>query len=532
MPEDDASSVRPEPGSEGPASSRRFYVLAAVFAAEVLLLAAFQAPYRTFDRFAIWDSGGELAIQDLLRRGHLPAVDFGYAYGLLPLLIGRVYYAVAGLTPTAFHVEMLACALLTAWGLARFAQARRVGPAGLALLVLAVPDLLLVIYITLVHSLEQALLTNALAEQARGRRATALALVTACCFVKPSLAFVYGLALVIATVAANRRAGWAAWVRALAPAAITAAVLALVLALAFGPVPLARTVFPRTGMEVYRLNHYGFFRGVGREFWALPNAGLRDYFRYEVGFYVLGTVFLAWGGLSGLWRLARGISMGDRVRDDEVVATCAAVHIGFVVALFGHRGTWTYSLPMLVLGLAALARRDRRHQAVVWLLAAALLVSDRSKAVALLQRWESQAPTAATLGLWASPEERAEWAKALELTRGGRPVLFAMCEGGALLIPGFEPPIGGYFIPGYTLPSEARRKAAQLARAPFIISAHPLDWPGFTFWPEMAAAFEGCDLLYEGRLLRVYRRRPAKAAAGGPDAYAPPEREAPPGASP
>lgn len=490
----------------GPIPGTRGCWFLGLLTVELIAVTAFQAPLRRFGQFAIWDSGGELAIQDLLARGYRPAVDFGYAYGLAPLLVGRLWYGIAGLSPWSFRVQAFACMGLTTWGLARFAAARRVGPAGRALIVLAVPDLLLASYITLVHCLELALLTNALAEQAKGRRGGALAIVTACCFVKPALAFLYGLVLLIAIAAATRKADRLAWRRALGPAALTAAVLAAVLVAVFGPVPTARTFFPRTGMEVYRLNHYGFFRGVGREFWALPNAGLRDYFRHEVGFWLSGTAFLAWGGLVGLWRVWRGSSTVDGARNDEVVATCAALHLGFVAVLFGHRGTWIYSLPLLILGLAALGRRGRWHAAAVWTLAALLLVSDRSKAVETLRHWKADAPTAEDPGLWWSPGERAEWAKALELTRGHRPVLFAWCEGATVLVPGFAPPIGGYFIPGYTLPVEARRKAEQLASASMIISAHPPDWPGFTFWPAMAAALDGCELVWRGETLRVYRR--------------------------
>ena len=147
-----------------------------------------------------------MAIQDLISRGYRPGIDFGYLYGLLPLLVGRIWYGLAGLSPETFRVQVMACTIFTAWGMARFAAHDRVGLVGIMLIALAIPDLLLVTYIGLVQSLEQALLVNALAEQARGRRGTALALLTACCFVKPSLAVVQGFAVVIA-IAVNLR--WA-----------------------------------------------------------------------------------------------------------------------------------------------------------------------------------------------------------------------------------------------------------------------------------------------------------------------------------
>ena len=496
--------ARDEPTA--PASARRLYALTAFFLVEFLALAAFQSPYRTFDQFALWDSGGDLVIQHLMRRGWTPTVDFGYLYGLLGLLVGRVYYTFAPISPGAFRVEVVACSLLSAWGLARFAHARRLGPVGVALLALAVPDLLLVTYITLTHVLEQALLLLALAELGRGRRGPALALATACWFVKPSQAALIGLALVVMIVIENRRAGLAAWARGFGPAVVTGTVLAVVLGVVFGPWPLLRTLFPITGREVYRLNGFGFFLGQGRTFWALPNAGLKDYFRYETGFYLLGTAVLAGGAAAALGRLTWGEPRPDEVIDDEVVITCAAVHLGFIAVFFGHHNTWYYSLPMLVAGLAVLSRRGRRCQAAVGILALMLLVSDRSKSLELVHRWRTTRASAATLGLWSSAADREEWTTVMELARGDRAVLFALCEGAALLLPGFEPPVSGYIVAGLPVPAEIDRKLAQLRRARTIIAHEPVELNVFRRWPELKAALDDCDLIYQGRVLKVYRR--------------------------
>jgi hypothetical protein len=167
---------------------------------------------------------------------------------------------------------------------------------------------------------------------------------------------------------------------------------------------------------------------------------------------------------------------------------------------------------MFVFGLAVLAARSPSHRICVLVLVALLLISDRSKAMDIIRRWKTEAPSPVTLNLWANPQEQAEWAMAVRLTQGKQPVLFAMCEGGALLIPGFAPPIGGYFVPGNALPVEVQRKNAQLAAAQMIISAQPDDWPGFTFWPELKATLDGCEPLMRGKYLRVYRHRASTSA--------------------
>ena len=180
---------------------------------------------------------------------------------------------------------------------------------------------------------------------------------------------------------------------------------------------------------------------------------------------------------------------------------------------FGHHNTWYYSLPMLVAGLAVLSRRGRRCQAAVGILALMLLVSDRSKTLELVNRWRTTRATEATLGLWSSAADREEWRTVMELARGDRAVLFALCEGAALLLPGFEPPVSGYIVAGLPVPAEIDRKLAQLRRARTIIAHEPVELNVFRRWPELKAALDDCDLIYHGRVLKVYRRSVKRPAA-------------------
>lgn len=490
-----------------PASSRRrIACVTLAFAVIYGVVLGLQAPDRIFIRFAAMDSGGELAIQSMIRRGYRPGVEFAYPYGLLGLLVGRAWYGLVGPSPGAYHGLVALGMAGSAWGLARLAVAGRVGPAGWALIALAIPDLTLVGSFTSTQVIEQALLIHALAEVASGRRGAALALLAACGFVKPALAFVVGLAVMAA--AGVDRTDRAAWARTLRPPLIVVLGLGATLAAAFGPVSVLRTLTPTAGAAIYRASGYGFFFGRGREFWILPGAGLRDYFRYEVGFWLLGTALLAWGGVAAAARLARGGGSADDRRDSELVATCAAAHILFVFALFGHRWTWVYSLPMLVAGLAVLAKRGPRLRWSAWGLAACLLVNDRSKVAAWQQLRATRAPSAATLGLWATPAGRAEWERALELTRGRRPVLLAMCDGAAALFPGFAPPEVGYLVPGGLLPAEARRKVEQLRNASAVIAFRLPDADRIASEPEFRAALADAELALDGSDLRVYLRRP------------------------
>lgn len=510
----------------------RTWPLVLLLAGEVLALTLFNTPQERLTRYLYNDSGADLTVPALVARGLRPTIDFGYIYGLFPLAVEGVVQGVLGANPTALRVAAVACHLLLAWGLARYVRVARVGAVGIALIVLAMPDLLQSSTVVLVHALEPAILVHALAFQARGRRDLALALVTADLFVKPSMAYLYGLALVVAILTDQSERERLA--RTLAPALATAVALALGLGLLYGARPLFNTLIPGSGLEVYRQNHYGFFRGEGRAFWLLPGGTLRDYLRYEVGAWLAGTAVLLLGGLAALVRRLRhaGGGVGPGATVDEVVATCAGLHAGFVCLFFGNRVSWIYYYAVLVAGLAAMdARgmetgrrwRDRLgtspwRTAAVALVALLTLVGGKVKFETTARLWRTDTPIGATFALWASPAERDEWLTVLkmcllEAARGeGKPVLLARVEGAAVLVPSaFAAPQTAYLVPGHPTESELARKAEQIARAPLVVRVRPRTDPsrgGYERWPALARELEHFTTFWEGDLFEIARRRP------------------------
>ena len=496
----------PSPAGRPPRFASRATWLTIAFVAEVLVIDLLKLPEERFAKYAHQDSGVDLTIHYLMGRGLRPTVDFGYIYGLLPLLFNRLWYGLLGRTPAAAHAATVAFNVAVGWGLARFAAGLRVGTAGVALIALAMPDLLRPSTFVLVHVFEQALLVHALADQAGGRRGRALALATACAFVKPSMAYCFGAALLVATALDLRGAPPSAWWRALRPAAITGATLAALLAAAFGVGPLLATLTPGAGIRVYREGGYGFFSTEGRHFWLRPGAGLMGYLRFEIGFWLAGTACLVVAGLAAARRTWHAGSPGSGPVRDEVIATCAVLHLAFVLGFFGNRWSWCYYFDVLVLGLAAAAGRGRREADLAWCLAAMMLLSDKAYFQMIRREWAELAPNPEACGLWMDARERSEWRRVLELIRAERPALLAEEEGAALLIPAFRPPVGAYFVPGHPVPSEVRRKAEQVDEARWVVVVGPLGLRNFDRWPELRAAAEGLEPAWEGETYRVYRR--------------------------
>lgn len=453
------------------------------------------------------DQGANLSVQTLLDRGLVPTVDFGYIYGLLPLLIGRLWFGLLGLTPTAYAAAMLVVDLLIAWGLARCVSAMKVGPAGIVLVVVAMPLAALASYINLAHAIEATLICHALAEHALGRRSRALALLTACLFVKPTMAYVYGLLLMLLIVRDARASGVRGVLRALAPSAATALILLMLCGCWFGVKPLMNSLLPLAGAANYRYMNYGFFRGVGQRFWLPDHVWPTYYLLTPTGHYLVGTVVLFGAALVALLRQTRSPS-GTRAYADEVIACCGIMQLTFLTAFYADFMSWTYYYYILIIGLAGLAARGGRSATLVLLIAVAALVGHKYRYSWIKSQWAMARPTADMAGLWTSEDDRNEWHRVLEIIRDRHvSVLSTQGEGLTTIMPGFAPAETMFLVPGIPLKRDLRRKLDQVASASFIlIRNNTTNRPFLDLWPEFRKALDGCELALSSTQYLMYRR--------------------------
>jgi hypothetical protein len=216
---------------------RRVYLLWLAFSLELIAIAVARIPHDlAFFSFAFADRGSWLTVQYLAAHGRSPGISFGYAYGLLPIALGQLWFGAFGLTPNAYQALIVLCELFSAHAVARFAAALRLNAIGLMLIFAAMPYAITSSYPSFPHALESLLLLNALAQQAQGKRAIALALTTVGAFSKPSMSYVYGLLLLLSAIlsmrerdATHRRINWRAISRMVAPAAVAAILLGALL---------------------------------------------------------------------------------------------------------------------------------------------------------------------------------------------------------------------------------------------------------------------------------------------------------------
>ena len=490
-----------------------------LFAIEIIVIDFAKLPdIMAFDRYAFCDTGANLTLHYLISRGLIPTIDFGYNYGLLPILVGRIWFAIAGTNPISLQVLMAVCDLVIAWAIARIASGIRFGAMGLGLLALMFGFAVQASYPSLAQAVEAALLASALAYQALGSRASALAFTCSAVFAKPSMGFVYSLVLIVAIAyrLGRSRAKLGEWLRQLLPASVTAIALILVLGVVYGPAALARTVIPIEGAANYRAVNFGFFSGVGREFWDPHELPWLVYLVDISGFWIVGTGFLICSSVAAILHLLARDDIGDSeaMRRNEIIVTCAVLHVAFITLFFGNRYSWIYYTYFLIVGIAAAASAGvvQRRAAIVLYVLGVMAWTD--VAFGARQNWRTRERDAGTAGLWASADERAEWAQVLASIRGRKSVMLDLKGAVEMMYPEFEPPVTLYMDPGLIKPAEIQRKVEQLSEAQMVVVPANIGLEvcrGIPAAPEFEAAIKEFEPRMRGKF---FQRLPAQRSSG------------------
>jgi hypothetical protein len=509
-PADSLSSVTLTPGT----ARYSWLSLGVLFSAEVVILGTFNSIGRSFDFWAFSDSGANLTVQNLLKQGLTPAVDFGYHYGLLPLLIGRFWFALFGSTPLACGLLMTSATLLICFALARFAISLRLGLPSLTLLFLALP-IATETGPNLAHVLEAALISNALADQAAQNHERSLALAGAAAFAKPSMAYLYGGLLLLSIAWHLRIAGkltlHALW-RAVQPTMVMVLVIGVLLVSVYGAPPLLKTLVPMEGIRAYTALNYGFLR-EGRNLWHPPGARVGYYAGTVAGFWLAGTLWLAVCALSAASKLWRASTNGETNAGDEMIVCCALLHTSFIVLFFGSAFSWIYYCYVLVMGVAATAAFGRTSKYLVFMLAVISALGQKASFVGDYRLRSMGEASEETAYLWATTPERREWQQVLRLLHDrhnadGKAVVLDEQGCVELLYSGFATPTTLYLFPGLATPKEVDRKLKQLSKASMVVvpSMQPLYHDFRRWWPQFSSALERYQPVMKGSFFTVYRR--------------------------
>lgn len=460
-----------------------------------------------FASFVFYDPGASLRLDQLLAEGYTPTVDFGYPYGLLSLMIGRAFFAIAGRTPAGYLLFMFLAEAVIVWGLWRLA-ARWNGWA-MFFLIAALPHAIIPVYLHLTHPLEAALIIHAIADVAAGRRARALALATACIFIKPVMTYGLGLIVIVWLIVrfARQREGhtdWRVLLSSFLPAVVTGIACSSATLVYFGFAPLKNTLLPLMGARSYQAINFGLF-GSGQTFWWPELNGAAQYAKYYLftpaGFWIVCTLLLAVFGLRSLFKLFR-----DSTEKHEAMVTIAACHFFFLAVFFGWPGSWAYYSYLLAAGVGLGLMIHRIPVALTLALALVALLGHTQTIKNAANAWQWTRRSPETAGLWSYSDQRDEWMRVRALA-GDRQIFYLNNGCPELLFPNVGAPVSFFLSPATQTPKEIEHIQRQLEKAEVVVSFNQGPVLDAWNWPEFAAQRAAFIDTWRGTYLTIHERR-------------------------
>lgn len=447
-----------------------------------------------FHRFYFGDSGWPYTVEMMLREGLMPVTDFAYFYGLIVLLINKIWFGIFGLTPEALLYMYIVGIIASMYGVIQTVTALKLDRLANFIIVVAGPIMVNAghLLLTPVHILEPALLINALAAQVRGRYATALALTTLAALIKPSLAYVYGLLLIIQILGGwlpqqAHRPPWRQRFSMLLPAAGVGAAISAIVAAYFGIDRFLQTQIPWTASQAYADFRFGFFYGVGREMWRPQEWTPAHYFFTIAGAWITASIVLVIGTLVSLRYL--------HTTSGRFIVTCGILHLVFVCFLFGNEWSWIYYPYILFIGAALVIDIGLKYSNKLVQLSCMFIGLTLSGFLLFIvvffwmgingiELWKTHSRNPQTNMLYADREDREAWAEVMRLSQTQRVLVLNRTNAAHIFSPPVDGPRVWVLIRSIATPGEMERVRQQIAQADVIVKPawHDndlLEWPEF-----------------------------------------------------
>ena len=464
----------------------------------------------SFHNFAFMDLGSFQHVDRLIGLGLRPGVDFGYTYGLLPVLLQHLCFAAFGSSHwiTLGMLVLYLLLMLTFWSL----LTRDIGQSWANFGILLGLCDMMIFFVpwppTLAHMLMKISLAFSLYFFMKQRLSLALSIAALGALAVPSLPIV--LTILIALAIAWE--WWHAPVRAvrglvtkLAPAAVMYAGAVLIMVAFFGWRAVLQSLIPAGGARLYRAMNFGIF-GQGRYFLHPPGAHLSYYLLTPAGIWISCSILLVVFGCTGALRIAR---TGKLTGLPAFVVVCCALHLIFVFAAYGNYLSFELFSFILTAGVLAgvsdLTSR-RLKIALSSLLLVFGLLSQVSGIKEGLQLWKSESTSPATAFLYAPNDFQPEWKSVLSISKNRRVFLLAYGMGVDSYYPEIGTPQSWFLLPGLTLPREDSYVLQQIRAADVVVEETEVTTRYIDNNKEWQAALGDFPVKVSGRYFRIWTK--------------------------
>ncbi|WP_158942565.1 hypothetical protein [Granulicella sp. S190] len=413
---------------------------------------------------------------DYLISQHLRiGVDTFYSYGLLPVFLQHVLFAVFG----RGYWPMIGCTIVVAILLAVFWSmfVRSVSNRWIYLLaVVAISPLLLGgVNPNFPYSLVELSMLFSLLFLLRGRPEVALAISMIGCVSVPSLPLLLTGLLVLYLVVDWWSEGVrrpSVLLRRLAPGIATYAVLAVFLGTFFSFRSMLATALPVMGMKYYYVARNTGFNDL-ISFLHPPGYSFKYYAVYSfvtpVAWWVVSTL-----GLVVLALFAARTMIRNRKPDPRhaIVVFCAVIQVFFACFAYRNEGEHFIYDPVTAAGMLvaiSVFPVPRYRKRLLILFACIGLMAQASQIRHSLSSWKETSPSSLTARLYAEPEYPSEMAHILQIAATQKVLLMSNATGVHHFYPKLMPVNSWFLVSGLMAPPDRERVLASMRSADVIV---------------------------------------------------------------
>jgi hypothetical protein len=467
----------------------------------------------SFRNFAFWDLGSFQHLDRLIGQGLRPGVDFGYTYGLLPVLIQHLFFAAFGSShwTTLGMLVLYLLSMLTFWTL----LTREIGQSWANFgILLGLADMMIFFVPwppTLAHIMMKVFIAFSFYFILKQRLSLALSFAALGALSVPSLAIALGglITLIIA---------WEWWrspgrtlrglVTQFAPAAALYAGCVLLLTTFFGWRSVWPSLLPTGGARHYRAMKFGIF-GQGRYFLHPPGAHLGYYLLTPAGIWICCSGLLVVLGCLAALKIAKTSSLTGR---SLLIVVCCAFHLIFVFVAYGNYLSYElFSFVLtagILLGVSSWTNRNLRI-AVSNLVLVFGMLSQFSGIKEEMQTWRTESTSPDTAFLYAPNDLQPEWKSVLSVAKNRRVFLLSYGNGVDSYYPGIGTPQSWFLLPALPLPPEDSYVLQQIRAADVVIEETEVATQYIDHNKEWQAALADFPVKVSGRYFRIWIKDPA-----------------------
>ncbi len=391
-----------------------------VFSLITIAVFVYSYPTQASIEFLFFDTGAGLKVDDFISKGYTPNVDFSYPYGLLPLVIGHIWYEIFGRTPHTFFLLELIFRILSVAVLARIAILANLRILGVVFLALTIPFSFCINW-NLTHVMEPFFICLALSEQLAGRKRNTLVVLILGWFTKPSMSIIYIFWILVLYIRDIfiRKVKFTKTVYELLPSAIVLISTSFIMSILFGLKAVYKTLIPLEVAKFYHGNNMGFFN-EGKDFWNPYGAKITYYFGTATGLWIILTLLLILSVIYLYYKKIKGKLNSKLNQLVEVQLTILCLHLSFIFLFFGIQSSWGYYSYLLPIGVSFLASQYLAEfkNLHIFLLSIIIAITIMAYKFTFLgqdyKAWISTKQQESIVGLWSTEAQKEEITKLID----------------------------------------------------------------------------------------------------------------------